>query len=180
MSMARLLIATRDQLWSAISVLDETNCGINPDGQPPPFAGQLYVSVHGTEWTVGGMVDGGLDEEFGIACTVTMRAGFTPDDRMGDSLYIKLATGLEDLVRKIIVEIRTSRWIILNAANALMPDDLDGFVEPLRWLGVNAEPRIVGPEWFHAAPDVNNPTSGLSMEVRLDKARRIQALANLV
>lgn len=178
MSMARLLVAARDQLRTGVLVLNETNTTIQSDGQPPPISGQFHVALHGLDWGVGGPLGTGLDEVYSLGITVTMRAPVIPKDSQAEEIYVKKATGLEDLVRKVIVEMEKERYTIINAANTNMPDSLDGFVEPLRWEGADAEPRLVGPDWFLAVPDPNQPDSGMVMETRFGQARRIQALAN--
>jgi hypothetical protein len=177
-SMAALLLATRDQLRSRIG-LRPAECDVTEGGRPIASAGERFVAVSEGGWSSNS--DESLDESFGVAVTVTVKCGRIPDDRLGPGLIAEMAAGkgllrLAEWVRACV----HSNYDILNAANALIGTGANGFVEPLRLAGPGRL-RAVGPAWFSAAADADSDApDGLVLELRFHRARRVQGVENLL
>ena len=61
----------RDYLREQVP-LTAAECEVCFSGEPPPICGERYVAVHPGRWT-GGRIEG-LEEEFGVQITCTLRA----------------------------------------------------------------------------------------------------------
>jgi len=170
--MNELILATVDQLRSVSGLaLDAKSCDEQPDGQPPPNAGQIYVAVHEGSWT--NTQDECLDEYCGVNVTVTLKAGFVPKDRTALKLLQRLR-----LIRAQIRAAIHNNYTLMNTANlkltAAFGHATNGFVEPLRFRNAG-KPEPKGPDWFFAEADVKiTPTSGIACTLVFERARRVQ------
>jgi len=170
--MNELIIATVEHLRGIAGLsLDAKTCDEQPDGQPPPNAGQIYVSVHEGSWT--NTQDECLDEYCGVNVTVTLRAGFTPQDRKALTLNRRL--------RVIRAQIRAAvhnNYTLMNLANTKLVSDFghadNGFIEPLRFRNAG-KIDVKGPDWFWADADTKGtPASGVACTLVFERARRVQ------
>ncbi len=176
MSARALLRAVETRLRSP-AVLDDPEgrvCGIQPDGRPPPNAGQVYYAIH---WS-GGRANldhsdaAAVDVEHAVTVTITGRLGFVPVDRRGEKLsdpneLIDLAEGLAapGVIQGNYAE-------LIDVANDLIDPagtSTNGFEEPLWVLGygpVEEKPA----NWVRA----KDGKDVYAIEVRFGKARRLQ------
>lgn len=179
MSMGPLLIAVRDHLRTKF-VLDSKNIGIQPDGQPPPFVGDLYLAVYprGSSLAPGiGEIMSGVAESFSIGVCISQKITKAPRDRVADEIYVKAVSGvtvLADKVRAYVHQIWTSN---ISGANALLVGT-DQIVEWFRWEGTSA-PRLVGPEWFWTDEEAAVQPVGLAVDVLFRDACRYQAYSRV-
>lgn len=183
MSFAALQIAVRDRLRTNFLVLDSDNdvfqtlqidnqVGLQKEGMPPPAAGQFYVGIHGATWNPGQTEqDIGIEEVYGVNVTVTARTPFVPKDRQADAVYAGALTGLDRIIRWIMVSIHQDYTLITDANTNV---GTDKFVEPLRWQGNDPEPVERGEEWFNAVDGRGKVPSGWSMTAKFGDARRFQ------
>lgn len=175
MSLAALLEATLTHLQKRLG-LDEAHIGIEEDGQPPPWCGDVYYAIHPTSWTPDTIEpDKDLDERFGLAITVTQRTPQFPQGKQRmKGAYLDAVKGLERRTRDVMLAIHLN-YDLFGAANEIMKGTVT-LCEPLRWLGTDARPTKVDALWFTSdAPDPTS-ASGLVLESRFGNARRIQRI----
>ena len=141
--------------------------------------GQRYVAVHPTHWGPGdAQMDSGLDELFGITCTITSRTPEVPRDRLMGSLFLKALTGPEVLARQIAAAVHQN-YDLMNAANADVGGD-DKFMQPLFWDGTMVPPRMETSAWVWSDTQGDaNLFAALVLPVRFSNARRMQGYANM-
>lgn len=175
MSLTALLVAVRDTLREKIPLAVE-ECGIQPDGQPPPSAGRRYVAIHPTLWSPE-ITQGNsnvLDETFSLACTLTFRIPARPRDQQMEAFFLEALDGMDTLARNIVSLLHAS-YDILDSANLRL--NTQNFIEPLWFAGADASPRGVDATWFWS--DNPNPRDqqlcGYALEIRFQGARRVQS-----
>lgn len=176
MSATALLLATRNHLRSSMS-LPASECDVTEGGMPTPSAGERFVAVSEGEWRSNSFES--LDEYFGVNVTVTVRTERLPWDRLGPGVVAELANrkGLVRLGEWVRAAVHSS-YEILNAANDILGDEVNGFVEPLRLAGPGRI-RAVGPDWFKAQADSDSPSvAGVVLVVPFQRARRVQVIDN--
>ncbi len=181
MSMAALLLATRDRIRSVLG-LDASHCEVTGlDGRPPGIAGQSWISVCWGSWEV--IPCEGLGESFGVDIILTMRIGAVPSDRIGTDLDTVSGTGIEALARKVIAacHLDVGQDAILNGANARLGTGLNGFVTPLKFQSCDPRPTERGPEWFEGTPYDGGPyaPAAESFAIRLRGAERYQTIESM-
>lgn len=174
MSETALLTAVREHLVNKCGYRD-VDCSVELDPMTiPAMVGDLYVVVSPGGWTQGPVNDtsgGVLDELFAIDITVIKRATAVPRDRRRQFLLDNLQ-GLNVQIRKIINAVQFD-YDINNAANALLGDTEEGFVEPLRFASCGPTMELAA-EVFGARP--GEAVAGIGRTARFTKARRIQNL----
>lgn len=153
-------------------------------GQPPPRAGNWYVSVHHD----GGRKAGpsrktAHDVVYSVSVTVTRRF-VQPFDRIVEH-YDELEEKVEAIAAAVGADVRDFR--VCNAANEIAgyrdagtPDGTHvvGFCEPLVYDGTD-DVIEQGPDWWHAELDkATYRECGLSQRVRFSGARHVQNWAN--
>lgn len=180
MSMESLLDAVEDAVRTA-GDYTEAQCGVQPDGMPPPSAGQMYAAIHGGAWDSADQEAHRLDEYLGVAVTLSMRTAFTPRDRVGREAVRKAKKGLYARAEVIRAALHMSYTVIL-AANTAMDATytdagraVDGFVEPLKFSGGGRVQRQ-GPDWWGGSDDGEGGDPGFTLEVNFVQARRVQKL----
>lgn len=179
MSLGALLQATRDTLRQTIGIR-ETDCDVQPKGQPTAIAGQVYIGLFGLDWhnETPSMMSG-IDELYGVGAMVTIRIAQIPVDRFGGDAYIKPLIGLEAWCRKVMVAVHQN-YDLMNLANSLIPDHPNLLEQPLFWSDTQPEPELQDETWFRSNPKDSGPTvCGMSMLVRFVDARRTIAQDNL-
>lgn len=180
MSQLALLKAVRDVLRQAAPNglgLANAQCEVMFDGQPTPGCGELFVAVHPGAWMATDIE--GLDEEFDVDITVTVRVAKVPRDEMGvNALVGPTGKSLDEWLEKIRALLHLDSFAdqVLNKANTTIGGTANGFVEPPRFRrGSFPEPK--GPEWFSAETHQSNlPPVGLAQTVSLGGARRVQRI----
>lgn len=183
-----LLYAVRDGIRSAGMNYDKATCEIMDDAKPPPRCGNFFASVHDGYMTSD--ADNQLNELYSLSVTLTMRVT-VPLDRVGDQQMARNIARVSlgdrhgfnakiDQLRRLI----HMNWgfVVLtgqspNSANdnivAWATGTVYGFVEPLRFTGVEA-PKLVGGDWFGAEPDAAD--MGMKATVSFGRCRRMQPL----
>ena len=176
MSLARLLLATRDRLRDKLTLMD-SECDVTYDERPFPTSGNLFISIVGDGWEPGEFDSGvALDEVYGLTCTVSLRKSGVPRDRIGTNIYLAASLSLEDICRKIMVNIDKSPSLISEANDGM--DGANEITEYLRWSGTDPRPRVEGSDWYDAPGDI--PDAAYVMSVRFGGARRIQVTSGAV
>lgn len=179
MSMRALLTAVRNRLRAAITDVppglgyETRQCEVGWDGQPPPMAGQVFVAVH--PGSITSQSDQAMDEYYDLTVTLSMRLGQFPVDRWGERSLILSDTGLYARAEAIRALLHMN-YPVQDAANAIIGAQDNGFVETIRYLGMGAL-REQGPDWWWAESEQQTEAPvGLSVEIRLGKARRVQVV----
>lgn len=170
MSMNSLILGVVDFLRAPSTGLglDDKSCDEQPDGQPPPMAGEWYVAVTEGSWTNDATEC--LDESYGVEITITRRTTFSPSDRVNVAVKREL--------RRKAAEIRAAihgREEPRIAANTRLDANVENvFVEPLRFRSAGKiEPK--GPDWFWAE-GMTNPPTGVAITLIFGGARRVQTI----
>ena len=85
MSMAALLEAAQDHLRTELALADHF-CGVQPDGDPPPAAGEFYVAIDEGGISAPGGTENWLLEQLTIVVSIMRRTGQYMKDRQGNVL----------------------------------------------------------------------------------------------
>lgn len=173
---AALLQAVRDQIRDRCGY-GENECEVEFDEQAPATVGQVYIAVCPGGWRPGPNNDNGggvLDELIDVEVTCILRAANVPRDRKR-SVFLDNLNGLNERLSKI------DNWIhfrteVMQKANALL-ESTQGFIEMLKFGGMEAKPRAVTSETFAAKSGEN--AAGLARTIMFRGARRIQERAQL-
>ena len=179
MSQRALLLAVRDYLRSELEYTD-SQCEVTFDGQPPAVAGERFVAIHAGSWT-GDEETEGLEEEYGIEVTVSVKAGRVPRDRIGTNLLVgptgeSLDNHLEDI--RAALHLDKGAYPVLALANATIGASENGFVVPLRFRD-GGKPTEKDHAWFGVAPpDVKGllPPAGIAQTLTFGGAKRVQVV----
>jgi hypothetical protein len=180
-SLDALLLATVDYLRSPSGLgLSSDQCDEQPDGQPPPVAGQVYYAVHEGEWTNND--DLALDEHFGLEITITLRSGVVPRDRTAIGILRDLRRRAAALRAKVhmaygILDLAGGSYgggVWTGGRGYSLAATDNGFVEPLVFLNAG-RPSPRGPDWFGAEGAADPPT-GVSRTLAFGRARRVQTI----
>lgn len=171
MSQRALLVATRDFIRSHLKFdkqpLRDSLCEIMPDGRPPPFAGEFFVSVHAGGFK--GQSTEDLDVNHQLNITITWRCAFSPYDKQGLAVIVREPDGLL-VVAQTLMEMIHNNWFIINNANFIIKDTVNKFVEPLRF-SFASPVRPVSANWFHAN---EGSEVGMIQSLTFGEARRVQ------
>ncbi len=178
MSLSALLTAVRNHLRSELDIKSE-ECDCQPDGQPQPAFGSRYIAVHPTSWTPGDTrIDHGIDELFGVTCTITIRVSAVPRDRLMGEKFLKSLTGIEALARATAAVVHQN-YDVMNAANAMIGGD-HKLMQPLFWNGTQMPPRMETGTWVWSTKAAEmDLVAALVLPVRFGNARRIQSYAQM-
>jgi hypothetical protein len=185
-----LLYAVRDNLWKAGFGYSQATLDLMDGPEPPPRCGEIFVSVHQAPLQTGAETDNKLDELYGFTLSLTQRINIA-QDRIGNEL---IAVNLRKVgFNRRCEQLRSfchMAWGIIQDANnylvAWAPENqghVYGFCEPARYRGMS-QPRVVGYEWFQAAPPkegrVNPKDFGVTADLIFLDARRFQAFTEFV
>lgn len=167
-----LLVAVRDRLRSEC---DYTNpqCDIEFDAMAPATVGDVYVAVLPGGWVPGPRqnTSGGVsDRVYSVEACVIKRIRAVPRDRQRDVFLSNLDSLDEELDK--IHEAIDWQYAVNTLANAALTErgQVHGFIEPLRFSGVDKKPRLAPPELFGAA---GTQTAGMMRTIYFGGARRI-------
>lgn len=172
MSARALLKGVESVLRTALADPDGRACGVQPDGRPPPGAGQWYYAVHYAGRRGVGTIADHLDTAAQVTVTITAKMAYAPRDRRGDRLTLdaELLDRAEAVARAV-----HGNYLVLVKANVLTPGvgtSTNGFVEPLLFQG-DTPVLEKGPDWVYGQESSHPPTV-LAVEVRFGGARRIE------
>lgn len=170
-----LLEAVRNRLRTQLSLPDDA-CEIEFDEMAPATTGDTYLVV-----LPGGVTDGPahktsgqvIDEVIGVDVTVVRRATAVPRDRHRD-VYLRNLTSLNDLIQQVrdAIDFKYEVNIAANAIISGLTGSQHGFIEPLKFAGMDKRPRKVSADFFAASKE---PVAGLARTVNFRGARRMQA-----
>lgn len=154
-------------------------CGITPgDGRPPPVSGELFIGVEGSSYGRSDPdLNTGIDEICSVSVTIHRRCAFSPYDRLADEVIHKETTGMSAIAYRIMARLHLS-YAVTAAANALLPSNPQGFIEPLRWVSTDSQPRLVTGSHYQSADD--GTYAALLMSIRFADARRKRTLENFL
>lgn len=180
MSQSALMRATKAILQSSLS-LNDTKCDMMSEGMPPANCGQEFIAIHEGEWRADEAdFDYGLTEYFGVKVTITHKIGHVPIEKVSSREIYAASSSLESRARQIIAIIHMEYEDLMNEANALIPNDEMGFCEPLRYLGADGPPRLVGSSWFSAAMTQGGREDvGVIRTLNFGRAKRVQDISSL-
>ena len=168
-----LLLATQNRLRTICGYTDP-QCQIEYDEQAPAVTGDTYVIVMTGGWSPGPRhrTCGGVNDLlYAIDVGVVKRVSSVPRDRLRNVFFRNLS-GLTEEIDKIYEAI-DFEYDLINAASALITaetESTEGFVEALKFTGMDRRPRIVPGELFGAP---NNEAAGLMRVINFGGARRI-------
>jgi len=171
-----LLLAVRNKIRSECGYT-EKECAIELDEMAPATVGQVYVAV-----TPGGcrpgrvqMTCGGVhDLTWNVNAFIVRRIRNVPRDRLRDTFLENLDSLDEELDK--IIEAIDWQYDVMNAATAsLAAEGLEpGFIEPLKFLGLDDKPRMANPDLFAGAQqNAGSVPCGMVRAMRFGGARRI-------
>lgn len=169
-----LLEAVRDRIRAQLALRD-SECEIEFDQMAPATVGVQYVVILPGGISDGPSYSGGhvIDEIMGVDVTVIIRATSVPRDRLR-GVYLRNLTSLNAVIQRVRDQIDFN-YEVLAAANAIIYSETgssEGFIEPLRFQGLQARPSKVSGDTFAATAE---PAAGLARTVYFRGARRIQA-----
>jgi hypothetical protein len=174
MSQYALCLAVKTVLQDALQV-DDSVCDIGYDGEPNPDSGEEFIRVWQGDWS--GIDCEGLAETMGCSITVTHRSNYAPKDRPGNPWQL-----LEARTRQVIAAIHLDKNAdaVLNAANAIIGADANGFTTPLRF-SYGARIEVKGPEWWNAVGSKNSQgaDSGIAQTITFGGAERYQTIESM-
>ena len=174
MSAAALLKAVEAKLRALLADPTGKVVGVQPDGRPPPAAGQWYYAVHYAGRRGDGRADD-LDTRTGVTVTITAKMALAPRDRRGERMTLdgELLARAEAVIAGGVVH---AAYDVLGDANARIAaagGTTNGFVEPLVFLS-DGPVLEKGPDWVGAEGD--HPPTVLAIEVRFGQARRVERI----
>jgi hypothetical protein len=179
--MRSLLLATKTRIQDFLGLAADSTrdsvCDITEDGAPKPNSGQAFYGIVGNEF--GNQSTTSLDEEYRIKVVITLRAGYSPDDKVGTEILTKATTGLWARVEALRAHLHMNETLRAdantNATYGCNPIGTEnGFVQPLRFSGA----RYIGakgPDWF-SAEGQDDAVTGVAAELSFDFARRVQVI----
>lgn len=173
MSLAAVLIATRDHLVTLLGLDPLKLISVEEDAQPPPWAGDVYYVVHPILWGPHHAAgdDASLDEEYGLAVTISMKRRGIPTDKLMKQLFLKALTGMEKRLREVMLAIGgPDRYTLMQSVNKIT-EGTEALCEPFRWVGSDVSPEPKDGTWWGAEPISD---AGWIMAARFSGARRIQ------
>lgn len=171
-----LLLAVRNQIRSVCGYT-EKECAIELDEMAPATVGQVYVAV-----TPGGcrpgqrhMTCGGVhDLTWNVNAFIVRRIRNVPRDRLRDT-FLENLDCLDEEIDKIIEAIDWQYDVINSATTSLADAGLTpGFIEPLKFQGLDDKPRMANPDLFAGAQQQGGSVPcGMVRAIRFGGARRI-------
>ena len=201
MSMVALLGAVKQNLQSLLGVTPGVDtgdifCDVTDEGQPKPNSGQVFFGIVGVGMS--NASEQALDEYYDFDVVVTLRAGYVPEDRIGNQLILlalssPLVGGLWALTEEVragwesgsyglhmnyhVLDLAggTTGNVTWTGGNAYsLPNTVNGFIEPpvflrAQYLGAK------GPDWFYAE-GADPATTGVACKLSFGKARRVQVI----
>jgi hypothetical protein len=171
-----LLTAVRNQLRTVCSFSNQ-ECQIEPDEMAPGITGHRFIAVMPNGWRRGDTAESSgsaRDKIYSVQVTLIMRVTHLARDRQNDNLFLKAATGMEELLDSISAAIDW-QYAVIDAANTIVTaaggsNAARGFCEPLRESAIDPKPRFVDSGIFAATAQ---PGSALARTITFDGARRI-------
>lgn len=186
MSMVSLLNATKTAVQSMLGLTAgieaDDVCDITDDGSPKPSSGQVFYGIVGNSFS--NTYDLGLDETYDFEIIITLRAGYSPEDRTGSELLLKPQTvnqpntgGLWARVEALRAHLHMNDLLRIDAnTNATygIGNAANGFVVPPVFLGA----QYLGaksPDWF-SAEGADDAITGVAAKLTFGRAERVQTI----
>lgn len=176
--MLALLEATRDVLRTNLATnLPNVAANINfyvdiqPEGHPPNFAGQWYVSID--EGGVSSDSEYFLREKYTVKVWITRRTGVYPKDRAAKA-YSDSQEGMETIERQVIDILHANETIRLTANTYAAAPGAGGdeFIRPLYYKPGRTTTHYMGSDWIPSNKEVD---PCMVRELTFEGADRIQA-----
>ncbi len=161
--------------------LDDTKCNIEFEDSIPATAGDLYIAIHPSGAAIGprALSSGQVFDVYeGCRVVAYQRCANVPRDRRR-SVFMTALTGINAILDQIIMTVDHNVGIIVAANNSISTalPGAQGFISPLRLLGIDRSARMVTGEVYGAHPeDVTKATAVAAICRGLDfgQARRLQ------
>ena len=161
-------------------VLDSKTSDVEPDGSPPPRAGNFYISVmeNGTR-SVGDAAQFALEEVHRVVVFVSIRIAATPQDRY-DVILRRNTKGMKVLERQVLRAVHGQQWIRSRAnAIALAAGNMgvgdQGYLTPLYFEG-RSQYAVRGADW---SSETNSSLGWVVAQLPFVGMRRIQYLDSI-
>ncbi len=174
---AELLIATRDFIKSHVTIhgykmSNPLWCEITLDGKPMPSSGEFFISVHDGGTSNGDCNFEVLDMISAIQITTTLRCARIPSDKIDSIITVDLQNGI------IPISWRLAKYIHMNyeimiAANKLIGEAENGYVEPLRFSSISP-PRYESANWFGGGQRTGVGDIGVVQTITFNTARNVK------
>jgi hypothetical protein len=171
-----LLIAVRDRLREQCGYSDR-QCEVEYDEIVPAVGGDMYIVVAGGGWRPGprhntsGQVN---DLIYAVDVCVVKRITSVPRDRR-TAVYLRNLSALTEEVDKIYLALDWDYTTIMERANRIILEEtgsVEGFINPLRFMGISRRPEIVGGDMFGSTQE---PNAGLMRVINFGGARRVSS-----
>lgn len=168
-----LLLAVRNAIRAAGPFAND-ECEIEYDELAPATSGDKYIIVMPAGWRPGARHNtcGGIsDLLYQVDVLVARRITHVPRDRRRERFLDNLQS-LTTVMDKVF-EAVDFNYTTMNAANTLITAETastEGFTEPLKFVGMDGRPRIVGAELFGGSEE---NAAGLARTIHFGNARRI-------
>lgn len=178
MSIRALKLGVESRLRSALNA-NETTVGIQPNGQPPPAAGQHYVSIFGGGWQTVGNEPSGDDRAYSLSLCLTYKMAYAPQDRRGAQAALAGQEYLDDLADQVTGYLLND-WTTMGLVNGFITgagSSTNGFCEAFQ--SASCGPiEEKGPDWVWAE-EAKHPPSVFCYTLTLRGARRIRLLETI-
>jgi hypothetical protein len=171
-----LLLAVRNRIRSECGYT-EKECAIELDEMAPATVGNVYVAVVPGGCRPGKvqMTSGGVhDLVWNVNAFIVRRIRNVPRDRLRDT-FLENLDSLDEEIDKIIEAIDWQYDVINAATTSLEAAGLTpGFIEPLKFIGLDDKPRMANPEIFAGATQqAGSVPCGMVRAMRFGGARRV-------
>lgn len=179
MSSRALKLGVESRLRAALNDSVGETVGIQPDGRPPPFAGQHYIAIYGGGWQTQGGEPSGDDRAYSLMLSLTHKMGYAPQDRRGTEIATEGQDYLDDLSDQVIGYLLND-WTAMGLVNGFITGAgtaTNGFVEAFQSASCGAV-EMKGPDWVFAE-EAKHPPSVFACTITLRGARRIRLLGTV-
>lgn len=165
------------------------NIGLSNDAQPPRTVDDYFIAIYGTSCVPGDKDwNQGIDMICDIGITISKRTRYNPLDLTRRSELLADTANISTMLWKCVALLHLEHEV-LSRANVIIQKvggNTDGFVEPLRFLTMDANPKYEDESWFvpemskdSPRRDATYPKAGIILEASLGEARRPMKLTTL-
>ncbi len=157
--------------------------GVQPEGMPPPNAGQFYYAPYFAGLRNGDDNSLSMDWFYSVTVAITGRMGYAPKDRRGARMVLEnqLLDRAIDLAGFLhqdeLHRIRANELITGTAEQVALAGSgsvtVNGFLTPLKLASIS-QVRPCPPEWMHT----DQKTDSYYIEVAFQNAHRIQIIGS--
>lgn len=180
MSLTALLDAVAARIKDQLN-LTSAEIGVQDDAQPDPNSGKRFFSVYAPDdgWQAApGELMMGIHEVYKVNVCLTMRLQGISKDNVPRMIYQDYRRSMDALLRKVMVSVHQNCATVLvdtNQGRTFGATEAN-LVEPLRWEGTDAKPRVEDGTWVYSDDEktIHYPAA-LVQEVRFGQATRLQS-----